>query len=87
MPHDFGPGKIDGNYGGFTGQSVALLSERRRAKQRRKTPSTSKRAPLASDDPIYLDVHGHAAGPGLPSRPMPPELAEQAKGKRCLMRA
>ncbi len=76
--HDFGPGKIDGNYGGFT-----LKAWQYYQRAQGETPKDTfdvKSAPLASSDPLYTTytVNAddlHAIGP------IPAKMEEQSKLK------
>lgn len=76
--HDFGPGKIDGNYGGFT-----LKAWQYYQRAQGETPKDAfdvKAPPLASSDPLYTNYTVNAEDLGSIA-PIPAKLDEQSKLK------
>ena len=76
--HDFGPGKIDGNYGGFT--LKAWQYYQRAQGETPKDTFDAKVPPLASSDPLYTTYTVNAEDLGSIA-PIPPKLDEQSKLK------
>ncbi len=77
--HNFGPGKIDGSYGGFTRKSWQYY-QRAQGETAPKDTFDVKSAPLATNDPIYTMYTATAADLGSIG-PVPAKLEEQSKGK------
>ncbi len=76
--HDFGPGKIDGNYGGFT--LKAWQYYQRAQGEIPKDTFDAKASPLASSDPLYTTYTVNAEDLGSVG-PIPPKLEDQSKLK------